>query len=53
MGKIKSSKTNYATPGPVLGQKEFEKMIEVAEKGSFYTVNAVKAELAKWKAATT
>jgi len=50
MGKIKSSKINYAIPGNTMSQQEFEKMIEKAEKGPFHSIDAVKAELAKWKA---
>jgi hypothetical protein len=49
MGKIKSQKTNYAIPGSPMSQQEFEQMIRDAEKGPFYTVDEVKAELAKWK----
>lgn len=50
MGKVKSPKVNYATPGGVIGQQEFEQMIRKAESGPFHTIKAVKAEVAKWKA---
>jgi hypothetical protein len=50
MGKIKLAKTNYATPGEAMDQREFEEMIKKAEKGPFYTIREVKIELAKWKA---
>ena len=50
MGKVKSSNINYAIPGSSMGQQEFEQMIREAENGPFYTVQEVKAELAKWKA---
>ena len=50
MGKIKSAIINYATPGKVLEQQEFEQMIKKAESGPFHTIKAVKIELEKWKA---
>jgi len=50
MGKIKSAKINYAIPGDPISQQEFEQMIKKAEKGHFHGMDAVKAELAKWKA---
>jgi len=50
MVKIKSPKTNYAIPGNPMDQQEFDQMIRDAEKGPFYTVAEVKAEMAKWKA---
>ncbi|MEO6849080.1 MAG: hypothetical protein ABI203_08255 [Mucilaginibacter sp.] len=50
MGKVKSAKINYAIPGDALDQKEFETMIRKAEKGTFHTIEAAKAELEKWKA---
>jgi len=50
MGKIKSANVNYAIPGEPMEQREFEQMIKNAEKGPFYTMKAVKSELAKWKA---
>jgi len=50
MGKIKTQKVNYATPGDPMSQQEFEQMIRDAEKGPFYSVKEVKAEMAKWKA---
>jgi hypothetical protein len=50
MGKVKSSKINYAIPGSPMDQREFEQMIREAEKEPFYTVKEVKAEMAKWKA---
>ncbi|MDR3693978.1 hypothetical protein [Mucilaginibacter sp.] len=50
MGKVKSQKINYGIPGSPMDQQEFEQMIRDAEKGPFYTVAEVKAEMAKWKA---
>jgi len=50
MGKIKSSKINYAVPVDNVDQLEFEKMVRKAELGPFHTITAVKTELAKWKA---
>lgn len=50
MGKVKSPKINYATPGGVIDQHEFEQMIHKAENGPFHSIKAVKAEVAKWKA---
>jgi len=50
MGKIKTQKVNYAIPGDPMTQQQFEQMISDAEKGPFYTVEEVKAEMAKWKA---
>jgi hypothetical protein len=50
MGKVKSSNINYAIPGNPMDQQEFEQMIREAEKGPFYTVKEVKAEMVKWKA---
>lgn len=49
MGKIKSTKNNYAVPEDEMSQKEFEKMISEAENGPFHAVQAVKAEFEKWK----
>jgi len=49
MGKVKTAKVNYATPGEPMTQEEFEKMIAEAEKGPFHTIKDVKAEVAKWK----
>ena len=50
MGKVKSQNTNYAVPGEPMTHPEFEQMIQKAEKGPFYTINELKAEVAKWKA---
>jgi len=50
MGKIKSTKINYALPGDAISQHEFEQMIKKSEKGPFHSIDAVKAEFAKWKA---
>jgi hypothetical protein len=50
MSKIKSAKINYAIPGDAMDQKELELMIKKAEKGPFHSMNAVKNEMAKWKA---
>jgi hypothetical protein len=49
MGKIKSDKVNYATPGEPMSEQEFKKMINEAEKGPFHSLDTVKAELEKWK----
>jgi hypothetical protein len=45
MSKLKSSKTNYAVPGPRLRQKEFEKMIRDAQKGPFYSIQTFRRNL--------
>ena len=50
MGKGKSSKNNYATPGGVIDMQEFAQIIRKAEDGPFHTLKAVKSEMAKWKA---
>lgn len=50
MSRDKSAKTNHTTPGDAMNQKQFEQMIRKAEEGPFYTIKAVKNELAKWKA---
>lgn len=50
MSKTKSAKVNYAIPGDVIDQQDFERMIREAENGAFHTIKAVKAELTKWKA---
>jgi len=50
MGKIKSSKINYALPGDSMNQEEFQQMIKKAEAGPFHTMKTVRTELAKWKA---
>ena len=50
MSKVESAKINYAIPGNAMDQQEFEQMIQKAKSGSFHTIKAVKAELAKWKA---
>jgi len=49
MGKIKSTKVNYAVPGEPMSQGEFQKMIAEAEKGPFHSIETVRAELKKWK----
>jgi hypothetical protein len=36
------SKVNYAVPGKPLSEEEFNKMIEDAEKGPFYTTEESK-----------
>ena len=47
MSRDKSAKTNHTTPGDAMNQKQFEQMIRKAEEGPFYTIKAVKPELAK------
>ena len=50
MGKVKSSKINYAVPGPEMEQKELEKMVREAQNGPFYSLQSLKEEISKWKA---
>ncbi|MEO8885860.1 MAG: hypothetical protein ABI367_07330 [Mucilaginibacter sp.] len=50
MGKVKSPKVNYATPGDVIDQQEFEQMIRKAESGPFHSIKSGKSEVAKRKA---
>lgn len=49
MGKVKTSKINYAIPGEPLTQQEMEQMIKEAENGTFHSMEAVKAKIAQWK----
>jgi len=50
MSKLRPEAINYTIPGRALSKKEFKKMILDAEKGPFYTIPQLKAELANWKA---
>lgn len=47
MGKI--SNTNYALPGKPMNKIEFKRMIAEAENGKFYSVDALRTEVDKWK----
>jgi hypothetical protein len=49
VGKLKTSKTNYAVPGEPLTQQEMEQMIRQAENGNFNSLESVKEKIAKWK----
>ena len=50
MSKSKTkTKLNYAIPGKPSSQEEFNKMIEDAEKGSFYTIEESKKMFDTWR----
>lgn len=44
-----TTKKNWALPGEPLSLTEFEKGIQEAEKGRFYTIEESKKMISKWR----